>query len=556
MTMNHPYKQAGARAEKPRRGIILLAVLIALVLLTLAGYQYGDLMLAEYRAADNAHAAAQARALADSGIYYAAAMLADPNSGANNLWDNRETFHAIQIPTGDGSELFGRFTLIAPLDDYSGVRHGLVDEGAKLNLNVLMQLDPSGDRLYNALMALPNMTDDIANAIVDWLDADNTPRDGGAEDDYYSALSPPYHCKNGPLESIEELLLVRGVTPQLLFGGDLNRNGIIDPDEDSSNGLGWSAFLTIYSREQNSDPQGNAYINLNSSDLSTLYDDLSTVGDTLAKFVVLARQYGLTQTTPTDPSSSSSNNSSSGSSTPKASTKATGRTSGAMKGGKTGGRQTTQKSSASTGNASQGSSSAQKMGDLADATLDFTKPGKTNLTSIFQLINAQVTVPGSGNNNPSVTYQSPLADPSVQQSLLPLLFQSATLIQGNEIPARINVNTAPQEVLGTLLELADDDIQNILSNRPAVSSSEAPDPIFQTPAWLLVQGKLDVNTLIQLEPYITTRSQVFRVQSVGYFDNRGTAARVEAIIDINGGRPRILTWRDLTPLGKGWNGSD
>ena len=56
------------------------------------------------------------------------------------------------------------------------------------------------------------MTPDVADAIVDWLDMDSSPRPYGAEDDYYTALSPPYHCKNGPLDSLEELLLVRGVT--------------------------------------------------------------------------------------------------------------------------------------------------------------------------------------------------------------------------------------------------------------------------------------------------------------------------------------------------------
>ncbi len=96
-------------------------------------------------------------------------------------------------------------------------------------------------------------------------------------------------------------------------------------------------------------------------------------------------------------------------------------------------------------------------------------------------------------------------------------------------------------------------IQTILSTRPNLSSAEPPDPIFQTPAWLLTEAKLDPATLMLLDAYITTRSQVYRVQSVGYFDDNGPTARIEAIIDTNGGRPRIVMWRDLTPLGKGWS---
>ena len=52
--------------------------------------------------------------------------------------------------------------------------------------------------------------------------------------EYYSSLNPPYVPRNGPLQTVEELLLVRGVTPQLLFGLDTNRNGLIDTHEMST----------------------------------------------------------------------------------------------------------------------------------------------------------------------------------------------------------------------------------------------------------------------------------------------------------------------------------
>src|SRR5258708_24830817 len=183
-------------------------------------------MKSEYRAANNAHRSVQAKLLADSGIHYTAALLGNPDNVNNllggNIWNNSQYFYDVALATGDGSGNFGRFTLLAPLDASSqdtsqGCRYGVVDEGAKINPNVLMQLDPTGTRLYNALMALPNMTSEIANSIEDCIHLDNTPRDGGAEDDYYSSLAQPYHCKNGPLESLEELLLVKGVTSNLLF---------------------------------------------------------------------------------------------------------------------------------------------------------------------------------------------------------------------------------------------------------------------------------------------------------------------------------------------------
>ena len=69
------------------------------------------------------------------------------------------------------------------------------------------------------------------------------------------------------------MLYVQGVTPQLLFGNDLNRNGILDPDEDDGTGaldMGWSAYLTIYSRELNVDSQGNPRIYVNDPNLQSL----------------------------------------------------------------------------------------------------------------------------------------------------------------------------------------------------------------------------------------------------------------------------------------------
>ena len=52
---------------------------------------------------------------------------------------------------------------------------------------------------------------------------------------------------------------------------------------------------------------------------------------------------------------------------------------------------------------------------------------------------------------------------------------------------------------------------------------------------------------------MTARSQVYRVQAIGYFDAGGPSARLEAVIDTNGGRPRIVYWRDLTELGRGYD---
>src|SRR5262245_40291030 len=107
-----------ASSASRRSGIVLVAVLVVTVLLTLAAYYYSDWMLAEYQAADSATRSAQARAFADSGIHYTAALLADPSAfgggEGGNPYDNPQLFGNITVPAGDQPRDVGRFSLIAP----------------------------------------------------------------------------------------------------------------------------------------------------------------------------------------------------------------------------------------------------------------------------------------------------------------------------------------------------------------------------------------------------------------------------------------------------------
>src|SRR5262249_41661005 len=78
-------------APNPRQGVVLPAVLMVIVILSLAAYQYSDMMMAEYRASTNALKAVQARALAESGVHYVAALLSNPDTITNVL--NGNLFH-------------------------------------------------------------------------------------------------------------------------------------------------------------------------------------------------------------------------------------------------------------------------------------------------------------------------------------------------------------------------------------------------------------------------------------------------------------------------------
>ena len=60
----------------------------------------------------------------------------------------------------------------------------------------------------------------VVDSIVDWYDRDDLEGLQGAESEYYLRLDPAYTAKNGDFDAIEELLQVRGVTPELYYGVD------------------------------------------------------------------------------------------------------------------------------------------------------------------------------------------------------------------------------------------------------------------------------------------------------------------------------------------------
>jgi general secretion pathway protein K len=106
---------------------------------------------------------------------------------------------------------------------------------------VFVRLEPEGARMAVASMTSERWFDvlgacgvedetermAIVAAILDWQDPDSLLHIGGAEQDYYESLAVPYACKNAPLENLEELMLVRGITPEL-FHGDGDRPGLLD----------------------------------------------------------------------------------------------------------------------------------------------------------------------------------------------------------------------------------------------------------------------------------------------------------------------------------------
>ncbi len=108
-----------------------------------------------------------------------------------------------------------------PVMDYQ-VKVEIVDENSKINVSALANDKVEKTPYYGVLQRfLMNMglSLDISDALVDWVDPDDIRFPYGAESSgYYYNLTPSYSAKNGRLDSISEILLVKGISPEIYYG--------------------------------------------------------------------------------------------------------------------------------------------------------------------------------------------------------------------------------------------------------------------------------------------------------------------------------------------------
>jgi len=204
--------------RKNERGVILVVVVWALTLLMVFAAELASTMRLEGLTAGIYQEEVEAYYLALAGLHRALyqwgraqqqgmTMLNQP--GALGRMQQQEEHQDIWT-RGDGrwqSEEFGA----------GGYWVRVNDEGGKISLN---QADEVALRQsFTNLGFDPKFGDALSDAILDWRDTDSFVRLHGAETEYYLSLPIPYPAKDGPFDTLDELLLVRGVTPALFYGG-------------------------------------------------------------------------------------------------------------------------------------------------------------------------------------------------------------------------------------------------------------------------------------------------------------------------------------------------
>ena len=178
---------------KRSAGIALVVVLWVLALLSVIAGSLVFSSRTEVLMAGNFSALAQAEALADAGVYKAIHELARP------LTD-------LQRWKGDGSSRIWRY-------QGAEMHVTILDESAKLDINTAPPALLAG--LFQVLGVAEAEAIALADAVVDWRDADDLRSLHGAEKADYAAAGLSYGPANAQFETIEELRQVLGVTDAL-----------------------------------------------------------------------------------------------------------------------------------------------------------------------------------------------------------------------------------------------------------------------------------------------------------------------------------------------------
>lgn len=217
---------------KNQQGMALLLVISLVSILAIITLQFNREMRQEYIISAGLKNSVKLVEMATSGITIAEQILLSDLE--ENTFDSLHDSWALLTATD-----------FATIFEQGSLEITIIAENGKFPINAMVILKKEGNKpknkneakkqshreidvrniLWRLLRAEPFFVEDgkareIIDSLIDWIDTGDG--DGeeeyGAENSYYQSLNPPYSCKNGPIESIEELLLVKGINRELLYG--------------------------------------------------------------------------------------------------------------------------------------------------------------------------------------------------------------------------------------------------------------------------------------------------------------------------------------------------
>ncbi len=468
-----------------RRASVLVAVLwcVALLSVVVVGSLYTTRL--NLGAAKNFEDKVQAHYLALAGIEKAKALIfheaetrkkaARNHSG--ELFSGAEALRDVKFGRG----MF-RVIRQGGSEDNDQLVYGIRDEESRLNINTASRED---------LMKIEDMRPEVISSIIDWRDGDNSPQPSGAERDYYASLKPPYIPRNGEIQTIREMLLINGVTPELLLGEDLNANGLLDPEEndgeenapqDNRNNrleAGWSGLFCLKSAIDNRSAAGDARVNVQTAGESEL-TGVKGITPEIAKAIVAYR-----------------------------------------------GRQKL-----------ENITDLMEVANLAPERPQPNQPGGGGPTQGGPQPQQQQSQPQQGGGAPPNQGPVQTVGPKlISQELFEDICDYVTVDNSSTIKSVINVNTASVDVLSCLNGITREIAQNIVNHRKSAG-------YFASIAGLLKVDGMTRGIFKEIAPRITARSENFRIVSEGRVTSTGARERMEVVVKLSGKNMDTLYYRE------------
>lgn len=622
---------------KRRRAIILpvVLVLIGLLALTMAGFVF--FIRAETAGTAAFGDAQQARLACESGFEYVVALLRVSRDDAGAWFDAPSRFRNMLVwgaqyefdkdparqAGGSRSQILQekgvppaawRFSVVAPSADDApnlrAIRYGLTPEASKLNLNTATETQI--EQLFTPLLldlGIENAAELVA-AVLDWRDTDDATRPGGAESEYYNTLKPPYNAKaTGKFDTVEELLLVKGFTAAVLYGEDVNRNGLLDPNEDdgdasfpeydNADGVlnrGLAPYLTVWSREPDTalDNKPRIYLG-NAGEVRArieMYFQAGELSDATINFLtsvsgqvpqmasaadlypigvppgLAGGEAGQPQVPGEQPQGEAGD----------------GPVDEGGKGGESGESGEQKPDESKEKSRAQSRRGEQKKPEPENPEAEGQEqeePTPQNTTGLQPGMRGEGALTGgrtpggesggkSGQGQPQPGPQQPgaggpppggagggagagvfLPNSPVTLEELPIIMDRFTTRNPQQaaegIAGLININTASPRVLALIPGITPEAVASIVEARKQLDPNT-----MKTIAWPVTAGIIDPGIWKAIAPYITTKSYQFKVEVLGYADHAKLMKRMEYQIEMLGSLAQVRYQRDLSALGMAW----
>ncbi|MFN5587801.1 MAG: hypothetical protein ACK5DR_21085 [Planctomyces sp.] len=559
-------KRGGCQLHQwPRRGVVLIVVLVLVVMLSLAGFGFLSAMSTEYEAVRLHGSLLQARhtmVSAESQLLWLCDQPRRRREILGGLTDNPGLFRgrSVDAVAAAGAEAGGagqpavsaedgataiaqlqsrsllagddvwRFSVISvdrPVGGVPGLRFGVTTESAKLHLATVLrweQTTPGAGR--QALLRLPGVTEIIADSLLDWMDADELQRPQGAESEYYQGLGLSTRPANAVPGRLEQLLAVRGMSARLLFG-----SGSATAAANSAAGSGSAGSGIALGAEG-----GEAVLTVPQQDLTaetfatdSAESQTGTVAGAVRPLSELLTVWSAERLSQPDGTVRVNVNQAD---------------LNAIRAGLQGrvpealiqflvlARISGLTSTAPAG-VSEQTAEAITLPPGAVATV--------GLRSLGELVDGMVLVPAAGNRPPTLV-RSPLQSTQADSDLLfRQLTDVACTEPGPVIVGRVSLQEAPEAVLRSLPGVTPEQAASLAAQRARLQPFER-----RSLLWPVRAGVLTVDQWRTVLPELTDAGDVFQAELVVFRAAGGPLLRRKLIVDGASGVARRVYWRDVT----------